>query len=559
MFQDFEEKLDQYVQSLDILDSPLRSVLTYYFTLFSQPYIEKAVSGTWGDRELADCLKGRFSYILPMLEECSKRPWGSSAMDALSVVDDGFRSKAVDLINYGHFCEIAPFYWRGFYEECEEGGDVFLSFKDEAVRGFEEKDIVLTRLTGALSFSPPPVFSNYIYHVLSVSPGVAVYEHCMDWVVARHFEWFKENFDESQFLSKEAYYWSLGVSEREFVDFRSSCLAFAQFHIDVLFLIGRRIRNGVLDEDFYHAELLEWCAPCLDRNAFKDIIMKYSGISKESYNSLMRVYSYSFDDTDSVVGEGYVPPFMFSGDTCIFCPLLVMHMMSSRNILYYTLKSNSKLFDNKVSPHLEPALVDAAAELFERVKGVEVVKNHEWGRGEFDLLLYSQDENSAVHVQAKATMPPEGARMVSRLEGRIQEAISQLGKFDSLCEVEKDQVLSRALGRKVEGVKVSNSVLSWSGFGTFKLWEKMDEIAPVNVVMLDILTRREDFKLSDFCNRVHGLVDELVDASNVKCEEVKLEVGRDCISFPVINLNFLSLYKYKDKCLSGGGLINLVV
>ena len=60
---------------------------------------------------------------------------------------------------------------------------------------------------------------------------------------------------------------------------------------------------------------------------------------------------------------------------------------------------------------MEPALIAAAVKILQQISQLIVVPNVCWERGEIDILIFNPDENAALQVQAKAAIPPEGARM----------------------------------------------------------------------------------------------------------------------------------------------------
>ncbi|TIL42761.1 MAG: hypothetical protein E5Y86_25465 [Mesorhizobium sp.] len=95
-------------------------------------------------------------------------------------------------------------------------------------------------------------------------------------------------------------------------------------------------------------------------------------------------------------------------------------------MLYSLVQTDKKKFDNVVSRHLEPTLLEDASRFLSGLPGVEIRKNVHWERGEIDILADYEASNSAFQLQAKAGMPPQGARMVAQVESRTLKAAKQV-------------------------------------------------------------------------------------------------------------------------------------
>ena len=95
-------------------------------------------------------------------------------------------------------------------------------------------------------------------------------------------------------------------------------------------------------------------------------------------------------------------------------------------------------------------------------------------RGEFDLLVYDPRDNSVCHIQAKAPVPPQGARMVARLEGRVLEGLDQLRRFRELPESERTRIVTNAVGSAVTDPQlIHDVVMTRTSFGTAAVWNAL--------------------------------------------------------------------------------------
>jgi hypothetical protein len=125
-------------------------------------------------------------------------------------------------------------------------------------------------------------------------------------------------------------------------------------------------------------------------------------------------------------------------------------MIHERNLLYVVNKRQRKHFDNIVSQHLEPVLIDEAITEFSRVPNWLVRRNVRWSNGEVDLLVFDPGSNTALQIQAKAAISAQNARMTRQLEEHTLRAITQIEKLKELSSGELDDLLSTDI-RQIPG------------------------------------------------------------------------------------------------------------
>ncbi|WP_330448308.1 hypothetical protein FLP41_14275 [Paracoccus marcusii] len=127
-----------------------------------------------------------------------------------------------------------------------------------------------------------------------------------------------------------------------------------------------------------------------------------AGVEPDTAERIVDLFTIDLDNLDgSGAGEGF-PPFLRIGDALLFSPHAVKRTMPERNLLYAMVRTDKKRFDNVVSSHLEPALLEEVARYLSALPGVEVTKNVHWEKGEIDLIAYHEASNSAFQLQAKA-------------------------------------------------------------------------------------------------------------------------------------------------------------
>jgi hypothetical protein len=227
-------------------------------------------------------------------------------------------------------------------------------------------------------------------------------------------------------------------------------------------------------------------------------------------------------------------------------------MMSGRNIPYVLNRTYHERFDNVVSRWMEPALVAEAASLFRSIPGISIVQNHGWGQGEIDLLVYSSDQNAALHIQAKAALPPEGARMVKALEDRVAEGLRQLNIFRCLPQTRVDAILSSALKQRVEHVRVYDALLCISSYGTHRVWSRLGDVAPLNpLIIAGIVQRIEKTSgqpsLAGIRKASMEIVEEIVRGVNPEWNETELPIGDYRIRYPILYYDEDAFFKERAR------------
>jgi hypothetical protein len=272
-------------------------------------------------------------------------------------------------------------------------------------------------------------------------------------------------------MSDEAFKECFDFSRSDFIRMRAALMAYADF------CLGMADAAEVLSERAFtrpkrailQREVREWASPLLSRNHIIGLTAGLSSVELTVAERIVDLFTIDPDNVDcSGAGEGFFPPFLRLGDVLLFSPHAIKRTMPERNLLYAMVRTDKKTFNNVVSSHLEPALVEEAAKLLSELAGVEVRKNVNWDKGEIDLLAYHEASNTAFQLQAKAGVPPQGARMVAQVESRTLEAAEQVNRFLSLSGDEKDEICSSAIGRTLSGVSWSSGILVRTCLGTEK-------------------------------------------------------------------------------------------
>lgn len=543
LFRKFENNIDELVTAATIRQAPVRVPYTSLYGIVAAAYAKNPKTGMPARPEAGAAIVSRMSYLLGPLSSCPLAPEGESALDAVQALDARGHQEMLLLLSFAHFCEIAPFAWKGYFSISGDERSLILSHASGEVAKSEVKDILLNLLTLPLSIAHPESDKQYFDRQVNTLPTVESEE--MIRILAQYSEWFLRNSLECSPLSDAALQATVGISMMQFRKCRAAWLSIAEFHVQMGHAIRRRLENDPQKQDRIGKEYFEWIAPLLNAGFLEDFVRSASGISSQQYAALMEIYS--FDPTNPRNGgEGFYPPFCRTSIGLLFSPYAVQRMLSSRNILYATLKSDQKRFDEITSPLLEPHLIDVARSIFCQLNDVEILLNHQWADGEFDMLIFRASENCVLHVQAKAALAPEGARMTARMESRVKEALSQLTRFKLLPQTQQDTILSGAFGRALKDVVVVDVVLCWASFGSQAIWEELEQRAPMNVsILANLVTRDKDLSLSNFVNLTHDLINEIVAAAAPVWEDGTLDFGESKVTVPNLIYRSDALVRYQ--------------
>ena len=178
-------------------------------------------------------------------------------------------------------------------------------------------------------------------------------------------------------------------------------------------------------------------------------------------------------------------------------------------------------------------------------------KNVKWERGEIDLLAYHEASNSAFQLQAKAGVPPQGARMVAQVESRTLEAVKQVECFLGLSDDEKDRICSSAIGRKLSGISWCSGILVRTCLGTEKAWSSIAGYVPLNPVLLRAAVKRM-CEGGDFTFMMLGEVVE-TELANLRYtavhgwEDKSFTLFGEMFDLPLLKLNYPAISDFRDR------------
>lgn len=553
--QAFEEQADSQIAKLALWRNPIRSILSLIYLSADGQFVGRRFNRKHPrSDEVGTAMITRMSYVTPFLSKCS-REIGADVDDALSVVDGRFQADIKHLLGYAHFCEIMPLVHRGFFSVERQPSVFVLSHPNEEFVRHEENDILMSEMVLPHDLAPPPYPIENCKRMIKAwpkIPGDALIE-----VLKGALDHYIDNVFELPLLSEEAFHEGFDFSRADFIRIRAALMAYADFCLGMAdaaeLLTGRAFTRPRRER--MHREVREWTAPLLNRNHIIGTAAGLAGVEPDTTERIVDLFTLDLDNLDrSGAGEGFFPPFLKLGDALLFSPHAVKRTMPERNLLYAMVRTDKKRFDNVVSSHLEPALLEDVARYLSAIPGVEVTKNVNWAKGEIDLLAYHETSNSAFQLQAKAGVPPQGARMVAQVESRTLEAAKQIKRFLDLSSDEKDAICSSAIGRKVAGVVWSSGILVRTCLGTEKAWTAIAGSIPLNPVLLRAAVKKLAMGGEFTFARLGDVVDEsladLRDRAVRGWDSKSFVLFDEKIVLPLLDLDYAVIRDFRAEAVS---------
>lgn len=293
-------------------------------------------------------------------------------------------------------------------------------------------------------------------------------------------------------LVPESFYTHIGFSTPSaFSEIRHAFCALSQTYIDAAWLVDSYLKENALYNSQTEKLLCTGLAmACLDSAVLRDLILNICRCNIGDYEKFCEFF-FSGPDKNKNLSNTFMPPFWQINDKVYFMPGAVPTLLGTRNLLISIQNNPEKntqyKFDAMISDLFEPALLSRAEKYFME-KGLSTAVGKIFKGGEIDMLVYCKDSHTVLTIQAKATLFPENARMVRRLDDRINEGIKQTSKFDALHDSEKAILYKSCFGEDINFAQVNHirGVLTNSSFGSYKSWHNLEKqkIIPLNCNLL---------------------------------------------------------------------------
>jgi hypothetical protein len=298
-FKKFEEEADRRVRKIPIFGQPIRSVLSLIYLSADAQYVGGRFNRKFSrNDEVGTAMITRISYVAQLFGKCS-RDIGSDIDDALSVVDEQFKSDIKQLLGYAHLCEIMPLVRRGFFSVQRQPSVFALNHPDVAFVRHEENDILMSEMVLPHDVAPRPYLIEDCKRMVKSWPNIP--GDALIAVLKGAYDHYRQNTFELPLLSAEAFEEGFGFSRAEFIHIRAALMAYADFCLGMAdaaeLLSGRsftRPRRQMLQR-----EVREWVSPLLSRNHIIGVAAGLSGADPEKAERFVDLFTIALDNLGS--------------------------------------------------------------------------------------------------------------------------------------------------------------------------------------------------------------------------------------------------------------------
>lgn len=282
------------------------------------------------------------------------------------------------------------------------------------------------------------------------------------------------------------------------------------------------------------------------KQTIKETVSRLTGASDSDFDKFGEFF-FESGEKRSTISKRSLPPFWSLGDDLYFCPCMAFMSMSVRNLLM-TVQNHPPFaekykFHGPISDLFEPTLLRRAKHHFE-ANGYEVVLEKKIPGTEIDMLVYCAKSNTLLTIQAKATLYPEGARMVRNLDRRIGEGIQQLRKFDRLDQSAKVRIINECFpGVGDRQPRQINGILTNAGFGSCKSWDAMqlEQIIATNCnILRHVLPLCAD--LTELVEQTEKYIERCLALVNHEVKDKRFEIGNQTILQKNLDFDIKQLY-----------------
>jgi hypothetical protein len=562
-----ERKIDEAIAALSVLSLPIRVPFSAILVVLHGLIYGDVRSHRPPRPQAALSLAGRLSRLVPLLTKCPAGPIGSDARDVHEAFfgADPKGEQLASLLTYAHFADLMAEVHRGYFNVEQIGEQEFrLTHSTTAFSETEMQDILYSEIALAFPFITSPV-KNEVFDRLIDSTASDITPEGLK-VIRKLQQHFIEHVFEVPLIGEAGLQETFGLSIEQFRVFRGAVAALAEFCTQKAQAYIRRWAAGNDENDYF--EYIHWIAPVWTTEFLSNYLHNETGLSPEQLESVLPLLSVDFKSSNPATqhaSDGYLPPVFFLPEAVLFGSDLVLLFVQVRNLLFALQRTDTRKFDEVVSKHLEPALLQSAHRMLLKIPFLEIREEFEWKSGEVsgeaDLLVYDARTNTILHVQAKAPLPPQGARLVARLETRLVEGLTQLERFRGLADSERDRIISQALGHPVSGVQLIDVLLARSCFGTHKFQSRT-----TNVVLLTLpliagavtqVSKHTDGDIPAFVEAVERLRESLLSTTKPRWSEETIVLCGVSIHAPMLTYDDTEVARFRLELWRGNPAMGL--
>ena len=555
---EIEAELDEKIKHLRIWELPFQTTLSWL--LLS---IDSVGKSKGADTAIDYC--SRLSYIYKIVKQNAAKAQLNSTTNSILSFDPKYIPDINFLIAYAHFSLLMPQIRKDVMKAVSsDGKTIHLDYVSQATENAEVLDRLYSYISLQAMVSYPKEEALKDYLVKKATTIDLTLNGADAWWVKDMYEFFRQCLITVEVLPTKVLEEVLGFSFEDYLSFKATIRAFGEYYYnlgDAYFTLSQAEKDNPERADKLMSEYFENLVNCFDFK-FTGFYVQISGLSKEKVLKLMSYYLSAYSNKTgenfverSFCGEGFYPPFTLFERHLISSPHAARYMLTINNILYSVNKKDTKTFEQKLSGHLEPTLINQLTYIFRSLPGMDIRKNVNYPGSEIDLLIFSALENICLVVQIKATIAPDSSRTVERVQDRALEGVQQIKHFRGLNNDEKQEIINKSFGIKQTNTHFIDLLVLRSCAGTELIWKHNDDIKITNYTILAWLIsekiKNNDFTLAGFDKSIKNYQDELIRLSNSSKVFETLAIDGYSIKFPNINsdlteviaINFRT-YKY---------------
>jgi hypothetical protein len=556
---DIEKELDKKAESLTVWETSFQNIISQILLGIDAVVKMKGI-------EIAIDHCSRLSYVFELIKRKSAKGKITSTTEAILSIDTKYIDDIKFLIAYAHFCMLMPQIHRGYLVPVKiEDKFIKIDYSSPETEYAELIDRLYAyiSLQVAVSFKEEKQLDEYLNqkalnHDTTFSGSDAMW-------VKKLYEYFKTYSINVEVLPSDVLRDGIGLDYNEYISFTSTIKAFSYYWLRLGYRYydhAMLVKGTSADlADQLMSEYFEFMVNCHDFK-FVGFYMTISGLSKEKVISgishYLSIYTNNTGEPFSekaYCGEGFLPPFILFDKHIISSVYASFYMLNLNNVLYSINKMQPKLFDEKISQHLEPTLINQLVYLFSSLHGVSTRKNVNYSKGELDLLVLSEVDNTCLVIQVKATIAPDSSRSVDRVQTRALEGIGQVNTFRETSMNEKLKIVNDSFGISFTNLSFIDILVVRSCAGSELIWKKNDEVRIANYTLLASIIanklKANDNSIAHFDDSIKSAQEELIKKSSFKKEYQNLQIGEYTLRFPnietdlsaVVSLNF-RLYEF---------------
>lgn len=503
----------------------------------------------------------RLSALYDIIEKRSRKEKLTDTTTALMTTagDISYLKELNQLYAYGHFCMLMPQLHRDIFKvELKANNFYSLRYRSDALEQAETKDKILSTLAQQITIPFSDLQDLRDYTDLKAARKIFDLTNYDEGMLKVLFNHHKQSFRRVLVLEDAYLIESLGFTNKDYKQFSAGLLAMSEFFLELSrsFRRAAESSNDLDEADMLMREYLDWSVCTLDIKIL-DSLRVLTELDQVVFDRLLCYYILDYEkNTNTAVTEsktlpkdGYFPPLILAGDSVIFSPLALRYMYAFNNILFSVKEKQQRVFDQQISCHLEPTLIRQVEQLFSYFGNIQCASNVNYDGGEVDLLVLDTVSEVCLAFQIKATIAAASTRGVSRVQGRSEEGIRQIKRWQQLGLSKQKKIIENAFNTTLNLNKVGDVLLVRSSAGQESVWE-----SGVSIVNYDFLRGLMGKKLTagnpsldNFDVEVSAYMQELITISEVKTQIQLLSVGHLNIEFPDQEFNDNQLIYFNLK------------